>query len=157
MCVIFFICLLWHILFTDPIFSFSPLAIHTRNLLADPRCTLVVQVSYLIFLSLIVLGKLCSPFMILLTVRFHRYLDGVVCQMQGWLFLVMSTHFQRINRWFLKLICWEGYIGIYLKTEYTWKQLEGLVFLLLPLECFGKQSMGHGVMGPIISWHITWS
>jgi hypothetical protein len=83
MCVIFFICLLWHILFTDPIFSFSPLAIHTRNLLADPRCTLVVQVSYLIFLSLIVLGKFCSPFMILLTVRFHRYLDGVVCQMQG--------------------------------------------------------------------------
>lgn len=30
--------------FADPIFSFSPLAIHTRNLLADPRCTLVVQV-----------------------------------------------------------------------------------------------------------------
>lgn len=28
----------------DPIFSLSPLAIHTRNLLADPRCTLVVQV-----------------------------------------------------------------------------------------------------------------
>ncbi|GER53683.1 pyridoxamine 5'-phosphate oxidase family protein [Striga asiatica] len=27
-----------------PIFSFSPLAIHTRNLLADPRCTLVVQI-----------------------------------------------------------------------------------------------------------------
>ncbi|XP_061354368.1 uncharacterized protein LOC133298996 isoform X2 [Gastrolobium bilobum] len=27
-----------------PIFSFSPLAIHTRNLLANPRCTLVVQV-----------------------------------------------------------------------------------------------------------------
>ncbi|CAN6452739.1 unnamed protein product [Victoria cruziana] len=26
-----------------PIFSFSPLAIHTRNLLVDPRCTLVVQ------------------------------------------------------------------------------------------------------------------
>ncbi|XP_057814403.1 uncharacterized protein LOC131028181 isoform X3 [Cryptomeria japonica] len=26
-----------------PIFSFSPLAIHTRNLLADPRCSLVVQ------------------------------------------------------------------------------------------------------------------
>ncbi|KAK8641670.1 hypothetical protein V6N13_011052 [Hibiscus sabdariffa] len=29
---------------TNPIFSFSPLAIHTRNLLADPRCTLVVQI-----------------------------------------------------------------------------------------------------------------
>ncbi|KAL6629827.1 hypothetical protein ACP70R_029592 [Stipagrostis hirtigluma subsp. patula] len=28
----------------DPIFSLSPLAIHTRNLLADPRCTLVVQI-----------------------------------------------------------------------------------------------------------------
>ncbi|XP_011033047.1 PREDICTED: uncharacterized protein LOC105131665 isoform X2 [Populus euphratica] len=27
-----------------PIFSFSPLAIHTRNLLVDPRCTLVVQI-----------------------------------------------------------------------------------------------------------------
>ncbi|KAJ7525799.1 hypothetical protein O6H91_17G067300 [Diphasiastrum complanatum] len=27
-----------------PIFSMSPLAIHTRNLLADPRCTLVVQI-----------------------------------------------------------------------------------------------------------------
>eukprot|EP01018_Ginkgo_biloba_P011098 Gb_14140 [translate_table: standard] len=27
-----------------PIFCFSPLAIHTRNVLADPRCTLVVQV-----------------------------------------------------------------------------------------------------------------
>ncbi|XAR74050.1 hypothetical protein NMG60_11008212 [Bertholletia excelsa] len=27
-----------------PIFSFSPLAIHARNLLADPRCTLVVQI-----------------------------------------------------------------------------------------------------------------
>lgn len=27
-----------------PIFSFSPLAIHTRNLLADPRCTVVVQI-----------------------------------------------------------------------------------------------------------------
>ncbi|KAK9726798.1 hypothetical protein RND81_05G237800 [Saponaria officinalis] len=27
-----------------PIFSFSPLAIHTRNLLGDPRCTLVVQI-----------------------------------------------------------------------------------------------------------------
>ncbi|XP_022716358.1 uncharacterized protein LOC111275332 [Durio zibethinus] len=27
-----------------PIFSFSPLAIHTRNLLAEPRCTLVVQI-----------------------------------------------------------------------------------------------------------------
>lgn len=26
-----------------PIFSLSPLAMHTRNLLADPRCTLVVQ------------------------------------------------------------------------------------------------------------------
>ncbi|KAL8466515.1 hypothetical protein ACS0TY_035554 [Phlomoides rotata] len=26
-----------------PIFSFSPLAIHTRNLLADPKCSLVVQ------------------------------------------------------------------------------------------------------------------
>uniref|UniRef100_A0ACD5Y2I0 Uncharacterized protein n=1 Tax=Avena sativa TaxID=4498 RepID=A0ACD5Y2I0_AVESA len=26
-----------------PIFSLSPLAIHTRNLLSDPRCTLVVQ------------------------------------------------------------------------------------------------------------------
>ncbi|KAI3739989.1 hypothetical protein L2E82_30404 [Cichorium intybus] len=26
-----------------PIFSFSQLGIHTRNLLADPRCTLVVQ------------------------------------------------------------------------------------------------------------------
>ncbi|XP_047967193.1 uncharacterized protein LOC125211440 isoform X2 [Salvia hispanica] len=26
-----------------PIFSFSPLAIHTRNLLADPKCTVVVQ------------------------------------------------------------------------------------------------------------------
>ncbi|KAF2302907.1 hypothetical protein GH714_010923 [Hevea brasiliensis] len=26
-----------------PLFSFSPLAIHSRNLLADPRCTLVVQ------------------------------------------------------------------------------------------------------------------
>ena len=33
----------------DPIFSFSPLAIHTRNLLADPRCTLVVQVPPLFF------------------------------------------------------------------------------------------------------------
>ncbi|GAQ85575.1 Pyridoxamine 5'-phosphate oxidase family protein [Klebsormidium nitens] len=27
-----------------PIFSLSPLAIHTRNILADPRCTLVVQI-----------------------------------------------------------------------------------------------------------------
>lgn len=27
-----------------PIFSFSPLAIHTRNLLADSKCTLVVQI-----------------------------------------------------------------------------------------------------------------
>ncbi|CAH2036408.1 unnamed protein product, partial [Thlaspi arvense] len=27
-----------------PIFSFSPLAIHTRNILAEPRCTLVVQI-----------------------------------------------------------------------------------------------------------------
>ncbi|XP_051134883.1 uncharacterized protein LOC127254055 isoform X2 [Andrographis paniculata] len=27
-----------------PIFSLSPLAIHTRNLLTDPRCTLVVQI-----------------------------------------------------------------------------------------------------------------
>ncbi|KAK4365672.1 hypothetical protein RND71_013552 [Anisodus tanguticus] len=27
-----------------PVFSFSPLAIHTRNLLADPKCTLVVQI-----------------------------------------------------------------------------------------------------------------
>ncbi|XP_020578272.1 uncharacterized protein LOC110023293 [Phalaenopsis equestris] len=27
-----------------PIFSLSPLAMHTRNLLADPRCTLVVQI-----------------------------------------------------------------------------------------------------------------
>jgi hypothetical protein len=27
-----------------PLFSFSPLAIHTRNLLVDPRCTLVVQI-----------------------------------------------------------------------------------------------------------------
>lgn len=27
-----------------PIFSLSPLAIHTRNLLADPRCSLVVQI-----------------------------------------------------------------------------------------------------------------
>ncbi|KAG9134420.1 hypothetical protein Leryth_026626 [Lithospermum erythrorhizon] len=27
-----------------PIFSFSPLAIHTRNLLADPSCTLMVQI-----------------------------------------------------------------------------------------------------------------
>ncbi|KAL5699582.1 hypothetical protein ACHQM5_030463 [Ranunculus cassubicifolius] len=27
-----------------PIFSFSPLAIHTRNILADRRCTLVVQI-----------------------------------------------------------------------------------------------------------------
>uniref|UniRef100_A0A7N0U0K3 CREG-like beta-barrel domain-containing protein n=1 Tax=Kalanchoe fedtschenkoi TaxID=63787 RepID=A0A7N0U0K3_KALFE len=27
-----------------PLFSFSPLAIHTRNLMADPRCTLVVQI-----------------------------------------------------------------------------------------------------------------
>ncbi|CAO2824595.1 unnamed protein product [Amaranthus hypochondriacus] len=27
-----------------PIFSLSPLAIHTRNLLADPRCTLVIQI-----------------------------------------------------------------------------------------------------------------
>ncbi|XP_057986122.1 uncharacterized protein LOC131170635 isoform X2 [Hevea brasiliensis] len=27
-----------------PLFSFSPLAIHSRNLLADPRCTLVVQI-----------------------------------------------------------------------------------------------------------------
>ncbi|XP_045829133.1 uncharacterized protein LOC123920850 [Trifolium pratense] len=27
-----------------PIFSFSPLAIHTRNLMADPKCTLVVQI-----------------------------------------------------------------------------------------------------------------
>ncbi|VFQ92527.1 unnamed protein product [Cuscuta campestris] len=27
-----------------PIFSFSPLAIHTRNLLADPRCSMVVQI-----------------------------------------------------------------------------------------------------------------
>lgn len=27
-----------------PIFSLSPLAIHTRNVLADPRCTLVVQI-----------------------------------------------------------------------------------------------------------------
>ena len=31
--------------FADPIFSFSPLAIHTRNLLAEPRCTVVVQVN----------------------------------------------------------------------------------------------------------------
>ncbi|RVW42801.1 hypothetical protein CK203_079943 [Vitis vinifera] len=30
-----------------PIFSFSPLAIHTRNLLADPRCTLVVQLGFI--------------------------------------------------------------------------------------------------------------
>eukprot|EP00850_Spirogloea_muscicola_P006242 SM000029S10537 [mRNA] locus=s29:593683:595479:- [translate_table: standard] len=29
--------------FGHPVFSLSPLAIHTRNLLADPRCTLVVQ------------------------------------------------------------------------------------------------------------------
>ncbi|OEL34654.1 hypothetical protein BAE44_0004326 [Dichanthelium oligosanthes] len=28
-----------------PIFSLSPLAIHTRNLLADPRCSLVVQIT----------------------------------------------------------------------------------------------------------------
>ncbi|CAH9130120.1 unnamed protein product [Cuscuta epithymum] len=27
-----------------PLFSFSPLAIHTRNLLADPRCSMVVQI-----------------------------------------------------------------------------------------------------------------
>ncbi|CAN8303079.1 unnamed protein product [Cochlearia groenlandica] len=27
-----------------PIFSFSPLAIHTRNILSEPRCTLVVQI-----------------------------------------------------------------------------------------------------------------
>lgn len=30
----------------DPIFLFSPLAIHTRNLLAEPRCSLVVQVIF---------------------------------------------------------------------------------------------------------------
>eukprot|EP00899_Mesostigma_viride_P024112 jgi/Mesvir1/4886/Mv11154-RA.1 len=30
--------------FGRPIFSLSPLAIHTRNVLVDPRCTLVVQV-----------------------------------------------------------------------------------------------------------------
>nr|AFK46749.1 unknown [Lotus japonicus] len=29
---------------SHPVFSFSPLAIHTRNLLANPRCTLVVQI-----------------------------------------------------------------------------------------------------------------
>jgi hypothetical protein len=28
-----------------PIFSLSPLAMHTRNLQADPRCTLVVQMA----------------------------------------------------------------------------------------------------------------
>ncbi|CAI5468126.1 unnamed protein product [Closterium sp. Yama58-4] len=28
----------------DPIFLLSPLSIHTRNMLADPRCTLVVQI-----------------------------------------------------------------------------------------------------------------
>ncbi|WVZ77908.1 hypothetical protein U9M48_025707 [Paspalum notatum var. saurae] len=31
--------------FGHPIFSLSPLAIHTRNLLADPRCSLVVQIT----------------------------------------------------------------------------------------------------------------
>lgn len=36
---------IFHIGLSDPIFSFSQLGIHTRNLLANPRCTLVVQVS----------------------------------------------------------------------------------------------------------------
>lgn len=60
----------------DPIFSFSPLAIHTRNLLADPRCTVVVQVC-----------NLTINISILYILGFHvtltpcRYLDGVACQM----------------------------------------------------------------------------
>jgi hypothetical protein len=39
-----FLLIVWYDVCADPIFSLSPLAIHTRNLLADPRCTLVVQV-----------------------------------------------------------------------------------------------------------------
>lgn len=45
----------------DPIFSFSPLAIHTRNLLADPRCTLVVQVSTLFYFLGQCIYSSCSP------------------------------------------------------------------------------------------------
>lgn len=69
-------------IFADPIFSFSPLAIHTRNLLADPRCTLVVQVSYLVFCTVLGVPALVFYLSILLTARINRYLDGAAYPMQ---------------------------------------------------------------------------
>jgi len=68
--------------FLDPIFSFSPLAIHTRNILAEPRCTLVVQVQHyqscLNYTNILVF----TPFFVLCEFGIFRYQDGVAYRMQ---------------------------------------------------------------------------
>ncbi|WZY93330.1 hypothetical protein YC2023_065659 [Brassica napus] len=62
-----------------PIFSFSPLAIHTRNILAEPRCTLVVQVN-------------------MIHHALPRYPDGIAYRMQELHYSAMSIHCQKMSK-----------------------------------------------------------
>ena len=85
----------------DPIFSLSPLAIHTRNLLSDPRCTLVVQVcSFSICFFTIKV-----PCLLKYLVLYYRYLDGVDCLMRVSRYLVMSPLCQLNNRFIFSCLC----------------------------------------------------
>jgi len=82
---------------SDPIFLFSPLAIHTRNLLNEPRCSLVVQVTLAIVFKLY--EQKVYPLCYVTVDLAGRYPDGVAYRMQEWHYLVMCTHCQRMNRW----------------------------------------------------------
>lgn len=65
----------------DPIFLFSPLAIHTRNLLAEPRCSLVVQVTFALVFKLQKAKGSLFFFLFCNGDLAGRYLDGVACRM----------------------------------------------------------------------------
>jgi hypothetical protein len=63
-----------------PIFLFSPLAIHTRNLLNEPRCSLVVQVTLAIVFKLY--EQKVYPLCYVTVDLAGRYPDGVAYRMQ---------------------------------------------------------------------------
>jgi len=123
----------------DPIFSLSPLAIHTRNLLADPRCTLVVQVpptdcspSYLMIC-------LCCYCPFLLVISLHQ-LNCLPFELQCGLFWGQSTFMYtklrvRYKLKYMCLICTQHQLEYHLEVTSVclnycvWWQFITLVFV----------------------------
>ena len=133
-------------LYADPIFSLSPLAIHTRNLLEDPRCTVVVQVILMYF---IIISRLFFLLKLLIFLSSGAWME--------WTVKCTCNNFW----WCCSLACWPA--GLYQNCYLLINSLWCLDIIVGYVTLFGV-CLVHAKIGSLVeigtmwwkSWKFMW-